>query len=123
MFSSGVAPPPAEQQVPLANHIIAPSGTLGDVWRHIAEPIRTQPDLQEAFTRSVPELQPHGHEFLADLNAFLDRYGHWEAGGTSQVWQSTWKDSLSGRVGNSEGTSRRARGPPDDGAKLAEDPR
>jgi pyruvate,water dikinase len=43
--------------------------------------------------RTVLEAQPSGRAFLAELRAFLDQYGHREAGGTLLVSQSTWKDA------------------------------
>jgi pyruvate,water dikinase len=66
----------------------------------LAAHIRSDPVLVDAFRRHAAgelwaELEnlPTGRAFLADLRAFLDRYGQREAGATLLVSQSTWKDS------------------------------
>ena len=66
----------------------------------LAARIRADPFLADAFARheptelwSVLEEQPHGRAFLEELGAFLDQYGHREAGGTLLVSQGTWKES------------------------------
>jgi pyruvate,water dikinase len=66
----------------------------------LATRIRSEPSLADAFARHEPsqlwtvlETQPSGPAFLEELRAFLDQYGHREAGGTMLVSQSTWKDT------------------------------
>jgi phosphohistidine swiveling domain-containing protein len=62
--------------------------------------ISSDPALADAFSRHeagelMPalEAQPAGRAFLTALRAFLDEYGHREAGATLQVSQPTWKDA------------------------------
>jgi rifampicin phosphotransferase len=66
----------------------------------LAARIQSDSTLADAFARHEPgelwavlEAQPSGRAWLAELRAFLDRYGHREAGGTMLVSQSTWKDA------------------------------
>jgi hypothetical protein len=66
----------------------------------LAARIRSDPALAEAFVRhEAGELMPAlgaqraGRAFLAELRAFLDEYGHREAGATLQISRSTWKDA------------------------------
>ncbi len=60
----------------------------------LAARIRSNSLLADAFARHEPrqlwtalEAQPSGRAFLAELRAFLDQYGHREAGGTLLVSQ------------------------------------
>jgi pyruvate,water dikinase len=66
----------------------------------LAARIRSDPALADIFTRHgagelwmVLEGQPAGRAVLTELRAFLDEYGHREAGGTLQVSQPTWKEA------------------------------
>jgi rifampicin phosphotransferase len=66
----------------------------------LAARIRSDPALADAFAShearalwAALEGLPSGRAFLKELRAFLDRYGHREAGATLLVSQSTWKDS------------------------------
>jgi rifampicin phosphotransferase len=66
----------------------------------LAARIRSDPALADAFAShearalwAALEGLPLGRAFLKELRAFLDHYGHREAGATLLVSQSTWKDS------------------------------
>lgn len=79
----------------------------------LANRIRSDPLLADAFARYQPaelwavlEAQPSGRAFLAELRAFLDEYGHREAGGTMQVLQPTWKDAPEVVLGLLQGLAR-----------------
>ncbi len=52
------------------------------------------------------EALPAGRAFLGELRAFLDEYGHREAGGTMQVLQPTWKDAPDVVLGMLQGFAR-----------------
>ncbi|HSJ54539.1 MAG TPA: PEP/pyruvate-binding domain-containing protein [Anaerolineae bacterium] len=65
----------------------------------LAEQVRSEPGLAATFARHEPQElwsilaeQPGGHMFLAELRAFLDRYGHRETM-ISTALQPTWKDA------------------------------
>jgi rifampicin phosphotransferase len=79
----------------------------------LAERIRSDPTLADLFARheatevtKVLEEQPRFRTFLAELRAFLDEYGHREAGGTMQVSRPTWKDAPEVVVGMLQGLAR-----------------
>ncbi|MDP8929648.1 MAG: PEP-utilizing enzyme [Actinomycetota bacterium] len=79
----------------------------------LAARIRSDPTLADTFARHEPaelwaalEAQPTGRAFLAELRAFLDEYGHREAGGTLQVLQPTWKDAPEVALGVLRGLAR-----------------
>jgi pyruvate,water dikinase len=65
--------------------------------------VRSDPTLARAFATHQPgelwgaleaaQAQPAGRAFLGELCAFLDQYGHREAGGTLLLTQATWKDA------------------------------
>jgi len=66
----------------------------------LAARIRSDPALADAFAAHeadelMPALEAHpaGRAFLTELHAFLDKYGHREAGATLQISHSTWKDA------------------------------
>lgn len=66
----------------------------------LAARIRSDPTLADAFARyeagalwTALEEQPSGQTFLAELRAFLDRYGHRETVSAMLVSQPTWKDA------------------------------
>ena len=82
----------------------------------LAARVRSEPALADAFARhgagelwAALEAQPTGRAFLADLRAFLDEYGHREAGGTMQVAQPTWKDAPEVVLGMLQGMARAER--------------
>jgi pyruvate,water dikinase len=66
----------------------------------LARQTQSDPFLRDAFSHfepgqlwSVLDEQPSGRAFLQALRAFLDKYGHREAGGTLLVSQATWKEA------------------------------
>jgi pyruvate,water dikinase len=84
----------------------------------LAARIRSEPALADAFARhgatalwAELEAQPTGRAFLTELRAFLDEYGHREAGGTMQVAQPTWKDAPEVVLGMLQGMARAERRP------------
>ena len=79
----------------------------------LAARVRSDPALAEAFAGHLAgelwtalKAQPAGRAFLAELRAFLDEYGHREAGGTMQVSQPTWKDTPEVVLGILQGLAR-----------------
>ena len=79
----------------------------------LAARVRSDSALAEAFAGHLAgelwtavEAQPAGRAFLAELRAFLDEYGHREAGGTMQVSQPTWKDAPEVVLGILQGLAR-----------------
>ncbi len=79
----------------------------------LANRIRSDPTLADVFAPHEPgelwaalEAQPSGRAFLAELRAFLNEYGHREAGGTLQVSQPTWKDAPEVVLGILQGLAR-----------------
>src|SRR5207237_10890971 len=85
----------------------------------LAAQIRSDPSFADAFARHAPrelrsvlEAQPNGRAFLQELRAFLDQYGHREAGATLLVSQSTWKDSPEVVLGILKGLALADRPPP-----------
>jgi rifampicin phosphotransferase len=79
----------------------------------LAVRIRSDALLADTFEQYEPaelwravEAQPSGQAFLAELQTFLDEYGHREAGGTLLVSQSTWKDAPEVVLGMLRGLAR-----------------
>ena len=79
----------------------------------LAARVRSDPDLADIFARheagelwAALEARPAGQAFLVALRAFLDEYGHREAGGTLLVSQPTWKDAPAVVLGMVQGLAR-----------------
>lgn len=79
----------------------------------LAGRIRSDPALADLFARheqgelwAALEAQPSGRAFLEEVGAFLDEYGHREAGGTMQVLQPTWGDAPEVVLGLLQGLAR-----------------